>query len=99
MADERILKAMTRFMTVEEMTTAYQAIFTAYSGRLEDVTVITGKSSDGESAQAQIVVTREDYLQWMECLEELIAADETESGSNPPGGMVHVSHAQRFLET
>jgi hypothetical protein len=100
MADGRILAAMTRFMTVAEMTTAYGVIFAAYSQRLEDVTVITGKSSEGESAQAQVVVTREDYLEWMDCLETLLAASEAEQAGKPvPGGPVHVSHYNRWVES
>lgn len=95
MADTRMINAMKRFSSIEQVQENYQAIFNAYSQRLADVTVITGKSTEGESAQAQVVVNREDFLEWMEACEEILAADEGTSTEGP----VHVSHLNRFTTT
>lgn len=99
MADERILAAMTRFMTRETALVAYEAIFQAYAARLADVTVITGKSSEGESAQAQVVVNREDYLEWMDCLETILERLAAEAAGTATGGAVHANFNQRWIET
>ena len=95
MADSRIIAAMRRFLDEEAAEAAYQTIFNAYTQRLADVTVITGKSTEGESAQAQVVVNREDYLEWMEALEEILAEAEGSATAGP----VHVSQLNRFTET
>jgi len=95
MADQIILAAMKRFMTAEQAEAAYQTIFTAYSQRLADVTVMTGKSTEGESAQAQVVVNKEDYKEWMECLEEILQEEDGTVTSGP----VHTSFLNRFTET
>jgi hypothetical protein len=99
MADERILAAMTRFMTRETALAAYDSIFQAYAARLADVTVITGKSSEGESAQGQVVVNREDYLEWMDCLETLLQKMDAEAAGTVTGGPVHANFNQRWIET
>jgi len=99
MADMRILAAIRRFLSREAVQTAYSTIFTAYASRVADVTIITGKSTEGESAQAQIVVTREDMMDWMDALETILGEHETDSGENPPGGPVHVAHCNRYMET
>lgn len=99
MADERILAAMTRFMTRETALAAYDAIFQAYAARLSEVTVITGKSSEGESAQAQVVVNAEDYKEWMDCLETLLQRLDAEAAGTSTGGPVHANFNQRWIET
>lgn len=95
MADTRMINAMKRFSSIEQVEENYQAIFNAYSQRLSDVTVITGKSTEGESAQAQVVVNREDFLEWMEACEEILKEDEGTATEGP----VHVSHLNRFTTT
>lgn len=99
MADERILAAMTRFMTKEAAEAAYETIFQAYAARLAEVTVITGKSSEGESAQAQVVVNSEDYKEWMDCLETLLQRKAAELAGTSVGGPVHANFNQRYIET
>jgi hypothetical protein len=100
MADTRILSAITRFMTIAQIEVAYEAIFNAYTQRHTDVTVITGKTTDGDSAQAQIVISQEDFKEYMDAFETLLVADETPAGENAPGsGPVHTDHSQRYLET
>ena len=99
MADSRILAAITRFMTIEQIEAAYATIFAAYTQRLADVTVITGKTTDGDSAQAQIVVTKEDFLEWMDCLEQLLATDELDGEVTAATAPVHTNHSTRILET
>lgn len=95
MADMRMLAAIRRFLDLGEVTALYQQIFTAYTNRISEVTVIVGKSTEGESAQAQVVVEREDYLNWMDALEEIIVELEGVSA----GGNVHVSNLNRYTET
>lgn len=82
-ADERLLAPVRRFWSKAEVETAYRSIFDAYNARLDKVTVIVGKSNEGESAQGQVVVNGEDYLKWMEALEQRlqeIAAEENGGG-------------------
>lgn len=90
-ADERLLAAVRRFWTKEEVETAYEAIFNAYSQALVDVTVIVQKSSESESAQGQVVVSREDYRQWMDVLEARLQELEAETGGG--GVKSPVEHA------
>lgn len=101
MADERLLAPIRRFWTTkEEVETAYQKIFAAYSGRLDSVTVIVGKSSESESAQGQVVVTSDDYLTWMEALETRMQEFEaTEAGVGPLAGPEHNNFGARFTRT
>ena len=95
MADQRLIAGMKRFLTTEQIRSNYEAIFNAYFQRLSEVTVITGKSTEGESAQAQVVVNREDYLEYMEALEQIL----TEIEGTATAGPVHVSHMNRYTTT
>lgn len=98
MPDERILAPIRRFWTDLEVRTAYQAIFQAYHGRIAEVTVIIGKSAEGDSASAQVVISSADYEKWLEACEarmtELenacsgITAELTQTG--------HVNFGNRF---
>lgn len=95
MVDERLLAAVRRFWEEEDVSTAYQQIFTAYSTRLSDVTVIVGKSNDGETANAQVVVEKEDFLEWMEILEaRLVELNEDEETASGPAT---VNYSQRYV--
>lgn len=101
MPDDVLLKAVRRFWTTEQVTSAYETILTAYQSRLDKVTVITGKATEGDSANAQVVIGREDYRQWMEVLEarlEEIAADEAGTGTTHTG-TEHVIHSNRYFST
>lgn len=101
MADERLLAPIRRFWTREQVDTAYEAIFTAYHGRLESVTVIVGKSTEGDSASGQIVVSAKDYLEWMDALEarlqELENADDDVTAELQ--GTLHTNFGSRYLST
>ncbi len=100
MADERLLAPIRRFWTKTQVEEAYQKIFEAYSGRLESVTVIVGKSSESESAQAQVVVSSEDYLRWMDALEaRLEELEAEEAGHGPLVETEHVNFGARFTRT
>lgn len=100
MVDERLLAPIRRFWSKDEVTTAYQKIFAAYAARLDSVTVIVGKNSESEGAQAQVVIVSDDYLKWMAALEfrlaELEAAD---AGVGPILDTEHVNFSQRFTTT
>jgi hypothetical protein len=101
MADERLLAPIRRFWTRNEVEIAYSAIFSAYHGRLENVTVIISKSSEGDSATGQLVIANEDYLRWMDALEtrmqEIEAADEGVTATLEGTG--HVNFGNRYATT
>jgi hypothetical protein len=101
MADERLLAPVRRFWTDAEVTSAYEAIFRAYHSRLEKVTVIIGKGTEGDSASAQVVVNAEDYLRWMDALEtrlqEIEAAAAGETGG--PSDTTHADFCNRYVST
>jgi len=100
MADERLLAPIRRFWSKEEVETAYQKIFQAYSARLDSVTVIVGKSSESESAQGQVVVGSDDYLKWMDALEtRLQEIDADAEGVGPVLETEHVNFGARFTRT
>lgn len=100
MTDARLLAPIRRFWSEEEVTAAYQKIFTAYSARLDSVTVIVGKSSESESAQAQVVINAEDYLGWMDALEIRLAEYEaTAAGEGPLADTEHVNFGNRYTRT
>jgi hypothetical protein len=101
MVDERLLAPIRRFWTEEEITAAYQKIFAAYGARLDSVTVIVGKSSESESAQAQVVIAGTDYLQWMDALESrLIELENTAAGiTGELSATTHTDFSRRPLST
>lgn len=100
MVDERLIAPIRRFWTQEEVTTAYQRIFSAYSARLDSVTVIIGKSSESESAQAQVVISKDDYLQWMDALElRLTEYEAAASDLGPISETEHINFASRYTRT
>ena len=100
MADARLLAAIRRFWSEEQVTAAYQRIFEAYSSRLDSVVVIVGKASESESAQSQVVVQREDYLQWMEALEARLTEFQDAAESLPPASPTeHCNFGARFTRT
>ena len=100
MVDERLLAPIRRFWTQEQVETAYQKIFDAYSTRLDEVTVIVGKGSESENAQAQVVITSSDYLQWMDALEtRLQEIDDAAADLAPVSTPEHVNFNARYTRT
>ncbi len=99
MPDERLLAPIRRFWTSEQVETAYQTIFAAYNSRLENVTVIIGKGTEGDSASAQVVVNGEDYLRWMDALESrLQELENTDAGITAElQNTGHANFGNRFL--
>lgn len=101
MADERILAPIRRFWNEAQLDTAYEAIFAAYHGRIAEVTVIVGKSTEGDSATGQIVIQSGDYEKWLDSCE----ARKLEYEAAAAGAVAvstHTSHAdfgQRYLST
>ncbi len=97
-ADERLLAPLRRFWTPVQITSAYQAIFTAYHSRLEKVTVIIQKTTEGDGASGQVVINREDYLQWMEaCETRLKELENTAAGIT--GELTQTTHANFSART
>lgn len=101
MADERLLAGVRRFWSTAQVRTAYGAIFNAYHSRLEKVTVIIGKGTEGDSASAQVVVNGEDYLRYMDALEvRLQEIEATERGeTSGPEDTTHVDFSNRYAST
>jgi hypothetical protein len=100
MVDERLLAPIRRFWTQEQVDEAYQRIFAAYSARLDEVTVIVGKGSESENAQAQVVISAADYLQWMDALETRLQEFEAENdGLGPLATPEHVNFRNRYTRS
>ena len=101
MIDDILLSAIKRFWNAEKVETTYSTILDAYLNRLEKVTVIVSKATEGDSASAQVIVSAQDYREWMETLEARLAELEAEAagtGSTHPG-TEHVIHSNRFVST
>lgn len=101
MTDDTLLAAIKRFWTDEEVEAAYETILAAYMNRVEKVVVITGKTTDSDSANAQVVVTADDYKEWLATLEarmKEIEAAEAGDGTTFPG-TEHVTFSSRYLTT
>lgn len=83
MADEAILAPIRRFWSKERVTAAYSELWEACQSQALDQTIIIGKSSGEDSANAQLVVTpqmRDRYLEAFETrLKEYEAAEADES--------------------
>jgi len=101
MADERILAPIRRFWTEEQLDTAYQAIFTAYHGRIAEVTVIIGKATEGDSASAQVVIQAGDYEKWLDaCEARKLEFEATTAGVTAALTTTsHVDFGSRYLST
>lgn len=90
---------MRRFWTPTEVSTAYQAIFQAYHGRLAEVTVIIGKSTEGDSATAQVLIAASDYEKWLEsCEARMIELENTAAGvTSELLGTGHANFGNRYV--
>lgn len=74
MIDGVLYDAIREFWDESQIRAAYQSIFEAYHARLTDVTVIVGKSTEGDSASGQVVIQRQDYREWMATLASALQA-------------------------
>jgi electron transfer flavoprotein alpha/beta subunit len=101
MIDDVLLKAIRRFWSDEQVSSAYETILAAYMNRVEKVVVITGKTTESDSASAQVVVNAADYREWMATLEARMAELEAEEAGEGTtfGGTEHVTHSNRYLGT
>jgi hypothetical protein len=101
MPDERLLAPIRRFWTPMEVEAAYKAIFSAFHSRLEKVTVIISKSTEGDSASGEVVIAEGDYLRWMDALEaRLNEVADSEAGTiAAPEGTNHMNFGNRYLST
>lgn len=87
-------------MTKEQIEAAYLKIWEANLGQLDSVTVIVGKSSESESAQGQVIVSRQDYLETMAAMEARLQELETAAaGEGPLAPSEHVNFGSRFTRT
>ena len=101
MPDERLLAPIRRFWTTLEVEVAYEEIFKAFYSRLEKVTVIISKSTEGDSASGEVVISEGDYLRWMDALEARLGeVANAEAGTiAAPQGSDHVNFSKRYLST
>ena len=101
MADERLLAPIRRFWSPDEVAAAYQAIFSAYNARLEKVTVIISKATEGDSATGQVVIAGEDYLRWMDALEARMQELEAAASGDGPTlqNTDHANFGSRYVST
>ena len=101
MIDAILLTAIRRFWTTAEVTSRYETILTAYLNRVEKITIIVGKTTGDDSANAQVVIAREDYREWLATLEARLA--ETEAAAAGTGtthpDTEHVVHNNRYVAT
>jgi hypothetical protein len=67
--DERLLAAVRRLWTDEQVGTAYTAVLTAYASAATKEVTIIGNTFDGQNANAAIILDREGMLTWMDVLE------------------------------
>lgn len=101
MIDDVLLTAIRRFWTTEEVASRYETILAAYLNRVEKVTIIVGKTTGDDSANAQVVIAREDYREWLATLEARTAEIEAAAagtGTTHPG-VEHVTFSNRFVST
>jgi hypothetical protein len=101
MIDDVLLTAIRRFWTTAEVSTRYETILAAYLNRVEKVTIIVGKTTGDDSANAQVVIAREDYREWLATLEARLSETEAEvAGTGTThSGTEHVVHNNRYVST
>lgn len=101
MIDDILLTAIRRFWTTAEVSSRYETILAAYLNRVEKITIIVGKTTGDDSANAQVVIAREDYREWLATLEARLAETEAAAGGaalvHP--NTEHVTHSNRFVAT
>ena len=101
MADERILSAIRRFWTTREtVLEKYLELFNADWSKVKKMTLIVGKATEGESANAQVVVTAEERLAWIDALETRLQEMDAEAAGHRGlvPGSTSVDFSQRILE-
>lgn len=80
--DERLLAAVRRLWSDEQVQTAYAAVLTAYANAsIKEVSII-GHTFDGQNANAAIILDREGMREWMDVLEARLR--EIESAAEDP---------------
>lgn len=101
MADPVLVSALVELKTKDEIQSIRSTVLEAYLGRIENVTVIIGKSSESDSATGQVVVSRDDYREWLAATEEAISRkDAAEAGEGVLlEGASHVNFSKRFVTT
>jgi hypothetical protein len=101
MVDERRLAAIRRYWTREQVDDAYRKILDVDWTTTERKVIIVGKSNEGESSQAQVVVTREDFAAWMDIFEARLKELDAEAAGTPAahGNVEHVKFNGRYGES
>ncbi len=69
MDDERLMAAVRRFYTREEVESTYEQVFRAYADATCESVAITAMNFDGQGGNGQYVLDREAMRSWMGVLE------------------------------
>jgi hypothetical protein len=84
MADETILAPIRRFWNQARVTAAYQELWEACQSQALDQTIIIGKSSGEDSANAQLVITPQMRDRYLEAFETRLKEYEAEAAEVEP---------------
>lgn len=94
--DERLLAAVRRLWTEEQVETAYTAVLTAYANAAVKEVTIIGTTFDGQNTEGGIVLDREGMVVWMDVLEARMKGMETSSGSDVAVDLITGSPVTNF---
>lgn len=99
MADPILLDALRDQCDRARVESIRETVFNAYLSRLENVSVIIGKSSEADSANAQVVVNRDDYRDWLAATK--MRLDELDADVAGEGALLegtrHVNFSERYV--
>ncbi len=84
MADEAILAPIRRFWNRARVEAAYSELWEACNSQALDQTIIIGKSSGEDSANAQLVVTPQMRDRYLEAFETRLKEYEAEDAEESP---------------
>ena len=94
--DERLLAAVRRLWTEEQVETAYTAVLTAYANAAVKEVTIIGTTYDGQNTTGGIVLDREGMVVWMDVLEARMKELESSSGSGDAVDLITGSPVTNF---
>jgi hypothetical protein len=100
--DERLLAAVRRFWTEQQVSDAYEAVLAAYASSAIKSVEIIGNTFDGQGAQGAIVLDREGMILWMDILEARMKELESEDSGDTPAlitGSPITDFSQRYVGT
>lgn len=101
MTSDVLLAAIRIEYTDAQVAEAHSAIFAAWRGRIDKVTIIVGKGNESSSASGQVVVNAADYEMWLAALQQRLReiASAGDSTGTLHEGTEHVSFDKRYIRT